>query len=116
MRPRQARVGWSENELHRSALAPSHPSRRRAASGQGLEDRRKSARRSFAIAVRSSICKSSRESRRTMEPFERLGEAIRPEREQLLRHPIYERVGDEQNLATFMQSHVFAVWDFMCLL
>ncbi len=35
--------------------------------------------------------------------------------EKLLNHEIYEQVGNIDELKLFMQSHVFAVWDFMSL-
>ncbi|PWI57263.1 mangotoxin biosynthesis-involved protein MgoB [Sulfoacidibacillus thermotolerans] len=37
-------------------------------------------------------------------------------REQLLRHPVYESIDSLPKLQIYMQSHVFAVWDFMSLL
>lgn len=47
--------------------------------------------------------------------LEVLREAISAQRGQLLHHPLYERVGTVEDLRCFMQHHVFAVWDFMCL-
>jgi hypothetical protein len=41
---------------------------------------------------------------------------IAPLRQSLLEHPIYEDLGQPAALRTFMQHHVFAVWDFMSLL
>ena len=41
-------------------------------------------------------------------------EKIRPYQDQLENHSIYGKVNPE-NLAFFMEHHVFAVWDFMCL-
>ncbi len=37
-------------------------------------------------------------------------------RAEVVKHPIYSRLGTHQDVATFMESHVFAVWDFMSLL
>jgi len=34
----------------------------------------------------------------------------------LVNHPVYHQVNTRSRLATFMQHHVFAVWDFMSLL
>lgn len=42
--------------------------------------------------------------------------SIRTQREKLLNHPIYQELNDLQSLRTFMEYHVFAVWDFMLLL
>jgi hypothetical protein len=41
---------------------------------------------------------------------------VGPERDRLLSHPIYEDVQNLAELQTFMESHSFAVWDFMSLL
>ncbi len=41
---------------------------------------------------------------------------IEPLRQNLLRHSVYESLRDPAALRTFMQHHVFAVWDFMSLL
>lgn len=37
-------------------------------------------------------------------------------RTRLLLHPVYAQVNDVQSLKVFMESHVFAVWDFMTLI
>lgn len=42
--------------------------------------------------------------------------AIAPLRQQLLKHPVYQLLMDQTALQVFMEHHVFAVWDFMCLL
>jgi hypothetical protein len=41
---------------------------------------------------------------------------IAPVRERLLKNPLYTAVRDEEGLHLFLEHHVFAVWDFMCLL
>lgn len=36
--------------------------------------------------------------------------------QKIRRHPIYEEIKSIRDLRIFMENHVFAVWDFMCLL
>lgn len=45
-----------------------------------------------------------------------LQERIAPLRQELLAHPIYQRIAAIADLRLFMRHHVFAVWDFMSLL
>lgn len=52
----------------------------------------------------------------TSEPLSALQESLRPLRERLFAHPVYGLVDSLPRLRTFMERHVFAVWDFMSLL
>ncbi len=45
-----------------------------------------------------------------------LEDRLTPLRRRLAAHPLYASIRSEAALRTFMQSHVFAVWDFMSLL
>jgi hypothetical protein len=45
-----------------------------------------------------------------------LEEYIAPLRARLAAHPLYASIQTVEHLRIFMESHVFAVWDFMCLL
>jgi pyrroloquinoline quinone (PQQ) biosynthesis protein C len=42
--------------------------------------------------------------------------AIAPLQQRLAAHPLYRSIRSLESLRTFMQSHVYAVWDFMSLL
>lgn len=42
--------------------------------------------------------------------------AVAPARETLVQHPVYHRMNTLDDIRRFMESHVFAVWDFMSLL
>ena len=48
--------------------------------------------------------------------IERLQKQLLPLREELKNHPVYKSINDIDDLKKFMESHVFAVWDFMSLL
>jgi DUF3050 family protein len=48
--------------------------------------------------------------------LEQLQSRILPLRKALIAHPIYDDLRRPQALRTFMEHHVFAVWDFMSLL
>lgn len=50
------------------------------------------------------------------EQLNQLSARIEPLRHQLTTHPLYASVQNLDDLQTFMQSHVWAVWDFMSLL
>jgi len=47
---------------------------------------------------------------------QQLETALAPLRERLMTHPLYAHLRDEETLRIFMAAHVFAVWDFQCLL
>lgn len=50
------------------------------------------------------------------EELQNLAERLRPLYAQLANHPLYTSFENVEDLHTFMESHVFAVWDFMSLL
>ena len=47
---------------------------------------------------------------------EKLQSAIAQHREALISHPLYASINSISDIQSFMQHHVFAVWDFMSLL
>ncbi|MDJ0707925.1 MAG: DUF3050 domain-containing protein [Leptolyngbyaceae cyanobacterium MO_188.B28] len=50
-----------------------------------------------------------------MDFYVRLLQQIEPLQTELLQHKLYSQVNDLASLRVFMESHVFAVWDFMTL-
>jgi hypothetical protein len=48
--------------------------------------------------------------------IEEIEARIAPLRERLTAHPLYAAMRTREDLRRFMESHVYAVWDFMCLL
>ncbi|MER7272965.1 DUF3050 domain-containing protein [Dactylosporangium sp. NPDC000244] len=48
--------------------------------------------------------------------IDRLEELIASAREEVVTHPIYARLDDLRAVRTFLEHHVYAVWDFMSLL
>ena len=51
-----------------------------------------------------------------IDPLTRLRDTIAPTRYRLETHPVYTEVKSLHHLQIFMESHIFAVWDFMSLL
>ena len=51
-----------------------------------------------------------------VQAIERLQQSLRPLRDQLFNHEVYRSIKTPDDLRTFMEHHVFAVWDFMSLL
>ena len=47
--------------------------------------------------------------------IERLTDQLAPFKKQLVEHPIYQNIDCVSDLRCFMESHVYAVWDFMSL-
>ncbi len=45
-----------------------------------------------------------------------INESLKPLTNQLIDHPLYNKISTPQQLQIFMEHHVFAVWDFMSLL
>ena len=45
-----------------------------------------------------------------------INQTIQPQKELLLQHSLYEKVKTLDDLRQFLESHVYAVWDFMSLL
>lgn len=48
--------------------------------------------------------------------MEKLINAVAVQRRELLMHPLYENLSSLEDFQVFMESHVYAVWDFMSLL
>ena len=48
--------------------------------------------------------------------IDRLEEQITPARDVVVSHPMYSKLDTREAITTFMEHHVFAVWDFMSLL
>jgi len=46
----------------------------------------------------------------------KLQSAIAPIRQQIINHPLFERISSIDDLSVFMNYHIYAVWDFMSLL
>jgi hypothetical protein len=48
--------------------------------------------------------------------IDKLKDAIEPARQKVIGHPLYHQLTTVDAVVTFMEYHVFAVWDFMSLL
>jgi hypothetical protein len=48
--------------------------------------------------------------------IDELRQVIEPARVKVIKHPVYHRLATLQDVNTFTESHVFAVWDFMSVL
>ncbi|KFF07188.1 DUF3050 domain-containing protein [Flavobacterium reichenbachii] len=48
--------------------------------------------------------------------IEKINLSIQPQKDQLLQHSLYNKIQNIDDLHSFLESHVFAVWDFMSLL
>jgi hypothetical protein len=53
---------------------------------------------------------------KTNPAIERLKDAVEPGRRKVIGHPLYRQLNTQGAVVTFMEHHVFAVWDFMSLL
>lgn len=51
-----------------------------------------------------------------MTGIESLSKKLLPLTEQITHHEVYSKISSLPHLRLFMEQHVFAVWDFMCLL
>ena len=51
-----------------------------------------------------------------MNPIDKLQVELKDTRAKLISHPLYQTLDSKEKLITFMEDHVFAVWDFMSLL
>ena len=48
--------------------------------------------------------------------IKKIQETIEPLRQQIINHPVYSLIENIDDLGVFMNSHIYAVWDFMSLL
>jgi hypothetical protein len=48
--------------------------------------------------------------------IETINNSIQPQKDLLLQHPLYKKIQSIDDLHCFLESHVYAVWDFMSLL
>lgn len=48
--------------------------------------------------------------------IEAINNSIQPQKEKLLNHPLYKKINSIDDLHQFLETNVYAVWDFMSLL
>ena len=46
----------------------------------------------------------------------KINNAIQPYKDDIINHTLYKKLNSAEDIATLMQTHVYAVWDFMSLL
>ena len=51
-----------------------------------------------------------------MENIRRIQENLEPLQKILIKHDLYKNINTIEDIQTFMQMHIYAVWDFMSLL
>lgn len=51
-----------------------------------------------------------------MEEIKHIETALAPLKRKLSQHPLYQQLSSLEDINTFMEDHVYAVWDFMSLL
>lgn len=51
-----------------------------------------------------------------MHPVETANQQLAPLIQKIKQHDLYQHIQSITDLQVFMEYHVFAVWDFMCLL
>lgn len=64
----------------------------------------------------SYFTKHGRIGNKIPNPIAQLLEKLRPLTLEIINHQIYSQITSIETLRLFMEQHVFAVWDFMCLL
>jgi len=67
---------------------------------------------SFWLADRNRSDEEDRTPPRVRQLLDNIADA----REALISHPVYARVDSVESMHAFMSFHIWAVWDFMCLL
>src|SRR6266704_4200354 len=81
--------------------------------------------RVFRCLLNTAVCASRMKAKAVMSRYEwgginpaieRLKDSIEPTRQKVIGHPLYHQLTTIDSVVTFMEYHVFAVWDFMSLL